>query len=90
MAKSLNSANIQTTVIQDSAVFPFMSRVNKVIIGCNTVLYSGGIRSFVGASNIASAASYNNVSVSICYNLCTSALPIFHYLIVAYLLYTIS
>lgn len=42
MAKKLANANIETTLITDSAVFAIMSRVNKVIIGTHTVLANGG------------------------------------------------
>ncbi|KAB7498378.1 Translation initiation factor eIF-2B subunit beta, partial [Armadillidium nasatum] len=56
MAKMLSSANIQTTVIQDCAIFSLMSRVNKVIIGCKAVLCNGGIKAFLGAASLACAA----------------------------------
>lgn len=42
LAMSLARANIETTVINDSAVFAIMSRVNKVIIGTHTVMANGG------------------------------------------------
>ncbi|XP_045611682.1 translation initiation factor eIF2B subunit beta isoform X4 [Procambarus clarkii] len=66
MAKSLCSANIQTTLIQDCAVFPMMSRVNKVIIGTQTVLSNGGIKTFVGAAPLASAAKFYSVPLYVC------------------------
>lgn len=65
MAKALCTAGIQTTLIQDSAVFPMMSRVNKVIIGTKTVVSNGGIKTFVGAASLASAAKFYSVPVSI-------------------------
>ena len=42
LAANLAKANIESTVITDSAVFAMMSRVNKVIIGTHTVMASGG------------------------------------------------
>ena len=41
-AVSLAKAGVETTVINDSAVFAIMSRVNKVIIGTHTVMANGG------------------------------------------------
>ena len=64
MAKALCSAGIQTTLIQDCAIFSMMSRVNKVIIGTKTVLSNGGIKTFVGAAPLASAARFYSVPVS--------------------------
>ena len=66
MAKSLSSHRIQTTVIPDAAVFPLMSRVNKVMIGCDTVYFNGGVKAFLGAAGLASAALYYSVPVSYC------------------------
>lgn len=66
MAKSLCSAGIQTTLIQDCAVFSMMSRVNKVIIGTKTVLSNGGIKTFVGAVPLASAAKFYSVPLYVC------------------------
>jgi len=40
MAKALASANIDTTVINDSATFAIMSRVNKVLLPAHAVLVS--------------------------------------------------
>lgn len=39
MAVSLSQAGIDTTVINDSAVFAVMSRVNKVILGAHAGKY---------------------------------------------------
>ncbi|XP_071533160.1 translation initiation factor eIF2B subunit beta [Panulirus ornatus] len=66
MAKCLCSAGIQTTLIQDCAIFPMMSRVNKVIIGTQTVLSNGGIKTFVGAAPLASAAKFYSVPLYVC------------------------
>lgn len=66
MAKALCTAGIQTTLIQDSAVFPMMSRVNKVIIGTKTVVSNGGIKTFVGAASLASAAKFYSVPLYVC------------------------
>jgi len=40
MAKALASANIDTTIINDSATFAIMSRVNKVLLPAHAVLVS--------------------------------------------------
>jgi len=40
MAKELASSNIDTTVINDSATFAIMSRVNKVLLPAHAVLVS--------------------------------------------------
>ena len=42
LALTLAKENIQTTVINDSAVFAMMSRVNKVIIETHSVMANGG------------------------------------------------
>ncbi|CAL4121147.1 unnamed protein product, partial [Meganyctiphanes norvegica] len=73
MAKSLSSSGIQTTLIQDVAIFSMMSRVNKVIIGTRTVLSNGGIRTFVGAAPLADAAKfYSNPDAYVCVSKCKS------------------
>ncbi|XP_063844208.1 translation initiation factor eIF2B subunit beta-like isoform X1 [Scylla paramamosain] len=55
VAKALCTAGIETTLIQDSAVFPIMSRVNKVI------KVNGGIETFVGAASLASPPKFYSV-----------------------------
>ena len=45
---SLAKSGIDTTVINDSAVFAIMSRVNKVIIGTHTVMANGGYVHVIG------------------------------------------
>ncbi|KAK3849695.1 hypothetical protein Pcinc_043563 [Petrolisthes cinctipes] len=66
MAASLSRVGIQTTLIQDCAVFPMMSRVNKVIIGTHTVLSNGGIKTDLGAAALASAAKFYSVPLYVC------------------------
>lgn len=39
---SLAKENINTILIPDSAIFPSMSRVNKVIIGAHSIMANGG------------------------------------------------
>ncbi|CAH0553481.1 unnamed protein product [Brassicogethes aeneus] len=65
MAARLAKANIQTTIIPDSAVFAMMSRVNKVIIGTHTVLANGGLRAASGVHSIALAAKRYSVPVMV-------------------------
>lgn len=61
LAKNLAESGIQTTLIQDSAIFVVMSRVNRVIIGTHSVLSQGGIKAPCGAHPLALAAKYHSV-----------------------------
>lgn len=63
LAHSLATAKIDATVIPDSAIFAYMSRVNKVIIGTHSVLADGGLRSASGAFTVALAAKHYSVPV---------------------------
>ncbi|XP_073984219.1 eukaryotic translation initiation factor 2B subunit beta isoform X3 [Rhodnius prolixus] len=62
MACSLGP-RIPTTVISDSAIFAIMSRVNKVIIGTETVMANGGLRAVCGTHVVALAAHHYSVPV---------------------------
>lgn len=66
LAASLAKANIETTVITDSAVFAVMSRVNKVIISTHTVMANGGLKSINGIHAIALAAKHHSVPLIVC------------------------
>ncbi|KAL7299850.1 hypothetical protein TKK_0007184 [Trichogramma kaykai] len=73
MASNLSKANIQTTLISDAAIFAMMSRVNKVIIGTNAVMASGGLRAYTGSHTLALAANYYSIPVIVLvplYKLC--------------------
>lgn len=61
LAKNLAESGIQTTLIQDSAIFVVMSRVNKVILGAHSVYAHGGIKATCGVYTIAQAAQYHSV-----------------------------
>lgn len=63
MAESLSKAGIQTTVINDAAVFAIMARVNKVIIGTQAVLANGGLLTHSGALLVTMAAKHHSVPV---------------------------
>lgn len=63
MAIKLSKHKIQTTVIPDSAIFGIMSRVNKVIIGTQTVMANGGLRAICGSHPLALAAKHYSVPV---------------------------
>ena len=63
LALSLANAKIDATVIPDSAIFAYMSRVNKVIIGTHSVLADGGLRATSGAFSVALAAKHYSVPV---------------------------
>ncbi|KAL4613165.1 translation initiation factor eIF-2B subunit beta [Arapaima gigas] len=66
MATSLSEANIETTVIPDAAIFAVMSRVNKVIIGTQTVLANGGLRAVNGTHTLALAAKHHSTPLIVC------------------------
>ncbi|XP_072019569.1 translation initiation factor eIF2B subunit beta-like isoform X2 [Amphiura filiformis] len=66
LAVTLAKANIETTVITDSAVFAMMSRVNKVIIGTHTVMASGGLKAISGSHALALAAKHHSVPLIVC------------------------
>lgn len=63
LAQSLANAKIDSTVIPDSAIFAYMSRVNKVIIGTHSVLANGGLRAASGAFTVALAAKHYSTPV---------------------------
>ncbi|MBN3294903.1 EI2BB factor, partial [Amia calva] len=66
MAASLSEADIETTVITDAAIFAVMSRVNKVIIGTQTVLANGGLRAVNGTHTLALAAKHHSTPLIVC------------------------
>lgn len=63
LAQSLANAKIDATVIPDSAIFAFVSRVNKVIIGTHSVLADGGLRAASGTYTVALAAKHYSTPV---------------------------
>uniref|UniRef100_A0A3B5L888 Translation initiation factor eIF2B subunit beta n=1 Tax=Xiphophorus couchianus TaxID=32473 RepID=A0A3B5L888_9TELE len=66
MATNLSKAGIETTVIADAAIFAVMSRVNKVIIGTQTVLANGGLRAVNGTHTLALAAKHHSTPLIVC------------------------
>lgn len=66
MAKSLTKCGINTLIIPDSAVFANMCRVNKVIIGCHSMMANGGIKAPAGSHSIALAAKHYSVPLIVC------------------------
>uniref|UniRef100_H3BG55 Translation initiation factor eIF2B subunit beta n=1 Tax=Latimeria chalumnae TaxID=7897 RepID=H3BG55_LATCH len=66
MAVSLSKSKIETTVITDAAIFAVMSRVNKVIIGTQTILANGGLRAVTGTHTLALAAKHHSTPVIVC------------------------
>lgn len=66
MALSLSKEDIETTVIPDAAIFAVMSRVNKVIIGTQTVLANGGLRAVNGTHTLALAAKHHSTPLIVC------------------------
>lgn len=65
MAVNLAKAKIKTTLISDAAIFAMMSRVNKVIIGTDTVMANGGLRAISGSHTVAQAAKHYSVPVMV-------------------------
>ncbi|KAI8907203.1 hypothetical protein EDD86DRAFT_208990 [Gorgonomyces haynaldii] len=65
-AADLGKSGITTTVIADSAIFAFMSRVNKVILGAHVVTANGGIVAIAGSKICASAAQHHSTHVVVC------------------------
>lgn len=63
MAVDLAKANISTTLIPDSAIFAMMARVNKVIIGTQSVMANGGLKADCGTHTLALAAKHYSVPV---------------------------
>ncbi|CAB1342553.1 unnamed protein product, partial [Coregonus sp. 'balchen'] len=66
MATNLSKTGIETTVIADAAIFAVMSRVNKVIIGTQTVLANGGLRAVNGTHTVALAAKHHSTPLIVC------------------------
>jgi translation initiation factor eIF-2B subunit beta len=63
MAKSLAEAGIDTIVINDSATFAIMARVNKVLLPAHAVLANGGLIASSGCNMVALAAQRMAVPV---------------------------
>ena len=63
MAASLAEAEIPTTVINDSAIFAMMVRVNKVILPCHAVMANGGLIANAGTHAVCAAAKLYEVPV---------------------------
>uniref|UniRef100_A0A7S0CFJ0 Translation initiation factor eIF2B subunit beta n=1 Tax=Proboscia inermis TaxID=420281 RepID=A0A7S0CFJ0_9STRA len=63
MAKSLAASGITTTVINDSATFALMARVNKVILPAHAVLADGGLIAPSGSHMVALSARSQSVPV---------------------------
>lgn len=61
MAQQLQSAGIATLVIPDASIFALMARVNKVLIGAQAVLATGGILGPSGSKLVAQAAKHYRV-----------------------------
>ena len=65
MANELQENGIHTTLIPDSSVGYFMSRVNLVIMGAEAVVETGGILNKLGSLQIGVLAKTFNVPVYI-------------------------
>ncbi|PRD20893.1 UNVERIFIED_CONTAM: Eif2b2 [Trichonephila clavipes] len=61
LAKNLAEAGILTTLIQSAAIFPVMSRVNKVIVGTHCIMGNGGLKAVCGVHLLALAAEHHSV-----------------------------
>jgi len=60
-ATELAKAGIKVTLVQDSAVFAVMSRVDKVFLSTHGIMANGGIISHNGALMMAHAAQAHSV-----------------------------
>ncbi|ODM98675.1 Translation initiation factor eIF-2B subunit beta [Orchesella cincta] len=63
LAKILSKSKIKTTVVNDTAAFSLMSRVDKIVIGTHTVLANGGLKAIAGCHQILLTSKYFNVPV---------------------------
>lgn len=64
MATQLNGgANLEITVISDASIFALMPRINKVIIGCFSVMANGGILGPSGVHTLCLAAKHYSIPV---------------------------
>lgn len=61
MAQHLLDAGIPTSVIPDSSIFAMMARVNKVLVGSQAVLATGGVLAQSGTRLVALAAEHYRV-----------------------------
>ena len=61
MGQRLTDAGIPTLVIPDAATFALMARVNKVLVGAQAVLATGGVICQSGARLVALAARHHRV-----------------------------
>jgi translation initiation factor eIF-2B subunit beta len=61
MARLLSLAGIDTTVINDSAIFAMMARVNKVVMPTRAVMANGGLMTRAGGHMVALAAKHHSV-----------------------------
>ncbi len=64
MAESLASDEISVILVPDSHVFGLMARVNKVIVGCDTVYPDGSLKAQVGTYGVMLAAKHFSIPVS--------------------------
>ena len=60
-ARKLLKVGIKTTLITDSAVRAFMKKIDKIIVGADTVAANGAVVNKIGTSQIALAAKEANV-----------------------------
>ncbi|KAJ3431642.1 translation initiation factor eif-2b subunit beta [Anaeramoeba flamelloides] len=61
MAVALSKLKIPTTLINDSAIFSIMSKVNSVIVGTRFVMANGGLIADIGLHNLAIAANVHSL-----------------------------
>lgn len=69
VAVNLAKIGLDVTVISDAAIFSIISRVNKVIIGTNSIYANGGLSAVVGTNTLALAAKHHNIPVIVCSSL---------------------
>ena len=63
MASKLSKSGIKSTLISDASVFAYMSKVNKLVIGCHAVMADGGLITQSGIEMAVHAAKTFSVPV---------------------------
>ena len=63
MSKALAKHGINTTLISDSSVFAYLSKIGKIIISTRAIMADGGLMTDLGVELVVQAAHFHNVPV---------------------------
>ncbi|VDD74847.1 unnamed protein product [Mesocestoides corti] len=66
MAQNLANDEISVILVPDSHVFGLMARVNKVIVGCDTVYPDGSLKAQTGTYAVMLAAKHFSIPTYVC------------------------